>query len=60
MKIAVPTEGNFVSGHFGKCENFTIFDVDDSSIKNKTIINTVGNQHGLLPAFLASQNVNVY
>lgn len=59
MKIAIATEGNNVYGHFGKCENFTIVEVENSEVKNKTIVNTVGNQHGLLPAFLASHNVNL-
>ena len=59
MKIAIATEGNNVSGHFGKCENFTIAEVENSAIKNKVTVNTKGNQHGLLPAFLASHSVNV-
>jgi predicted Fe-Mo cluster-binding NifX family protein len=58
MKIAIATEGNNVSGHFGKCENFTIAQIENSEVKDKTIVNTLGNQHGLLPAFLASHNVN--
>jgi len=59
MKIAVATEGTNISGHFGKCENFTIAEIENSHVKNKVVINTLGNQHGLLPAFLASHNVNV-
>ena len=57
MKIAIATEGNVVSGHFGKCENFTILDIEGYSIRTKTVVNTEGNQHGLLPTFLASQGV---
>lgn len=34
MKIAVPTRGNVVDDHFGHCEFFTIFSVDE----NKKII----------------------
>ena len=59
MKIAVATEGTNVSGHFGKCENFTIAEIENSAILSKDIINTLGNQHGLLPTFLASHDVNV-
>lgn len=59
MKIAVATEGTQVSGHFGKCENFTIVEIENSQAKNKEIINTLGNQHGLLPTFLASHSVNL-
>jgi predicted Fe-Mo cluster-binding NifX family protein len=59
MKIAIATEGTNVSGHFGKCENFTIVDVENSNVKDKKVISTIGNQHGLLPSFLASHDVNV-
>lgn len=59
MIIAVATEGNNISEHFGRCENFTLFDIEESSIKNKTVVNTMGNQHGDLPPFLKSQGVQV-
>lgn len=58
MKMAIPTEGTNVSSHFGKCENFTIVEIEDSTIKTKECISTVGHQHGLLPAFLVSHGVN--
>jgi len=59
MKIAIPTEEANVSSHFGKCENFTIVEIQNSEIKSKVNVNTAGNQHGLLPTFLASHGVNV-
>jgi predicted Fe-Mo cluster-binding NifX family protein len=59
MKIAIATEGTNVSGHFGKCENFTIVELENSEVKSKTEISTIGNQHGLLPSFLASHDVNL-
>jgi predicted Fe-Mo cluster-binding NifX family protein len=59
MKIAIATEGTNVSGHFGKCENFTIAEIENAEVKGKTILSTEGNQHGLLPAFLASHAVSL-
>lgn len=59
LKIAIPTEGANVSGHFGKCEDFTIVEIENSEVKNKASISAVGNQHGLLPAFLASHDVDM-
>jgi predicted Fe-Mo cluster-binding NifX family protein len=59
MKIAIATEGTNVSGHFGKCENFTIVEIENAEVKNKTVLSTEGNQHGLLPAFLASHDVSL-
>jgi len=34
MKIAIPTRGNIVDDHFGHCEEYTIFSIDE----NKKII----------------------
>jgi predicted Fe-Mo cluster-binding NifX family protein len=34
MKVAVPVSGNIVDSHFGHCESFAIFSIDE----NKTII----------------------
>jgi predicted Fe-Mo cluster-binding NifX family protein len=58
LKIAIPTDGTNISSHFGKCENFTIFDIENSVIKSKTSISTEGNLHGLLPTFLSVRGVN--
>lgn len=54
MKIAIATEGNNISSHFGKCERFTVVEIENKSIKSKEVVSTEGNQHGLLPSFLAS------
>ena len=36
MKIAIPTRGNVVDDHFGHCEAYTIFNIDE----NKKIISS--------------------
>lgn len=36
MKVAVPTRGNLVDDHFGHCEVYTIFNIDE----NKKIISS--------------------
>lgn len=59
VKIAIPTEGENVSSHFGKCENFTIVEIENSKITSRKNISTEGNQHGLLPAFLVSHGVDI-
>ena len=40
MKIALPTRENLIDGHFGHCEYFTVFNIDDSSkeILNQEVI----------------------
>ena len=57
MKIAVATENGSVSGHFGKCEQFTVFETEDKSIKGKVLLDTSAHGHALLPSFLASNGV---
>ena len=36
MKIAVPTRGTMVDEHFGQCEYYTIFIINDKQIIEKT------------------------
>jgi predicted Fe-Mo cluster-binding NifX family protein len=57
MKIAVATQNGSVSGHFGKCEQFTVFETEDKRIIGKVLLDTRAHGHGLLPAFLTSNGV---
>jgi len=57
MKIAVATENGMVSGHFGKCEQFTVFEAEDSRVMGKMLLDTSEHGHGNLPPFLASKGV---
>ena len=41
MKIAVAAMGNTVSGHFGHCENFNIYDAEDGKITAEEVRATV-------------------
>ncbi|MDN5348287.1 MAG: hypothetical protein PWP65_1851 [Clostridia bacterium] len=58
MKIAIATEGNRVSQHFGHCPEYTIFTVNDGSIVSKTIIPNPGHQPGFLPGYLSNLGVS--
>jgi len=35
MKVAVPTRGSVVDDHFGHCEYFTIFNVENNEVQSK-------------------------
>jgi predicted Fe-Mo cluster-binding NifX family protein len=59
MKIAVASEGKNVSEHFGHCEGFTIFVVQNRQIEAKEFISNPGHKPGFLPVFLYEQGVNV-
>ncbi len=38
MKIAVPTRGNVVDDHFGHCEMYSVFTINDGKITNTEIL----------------------
>jgi len=39
MKIAVPTRDNRVDGHFGHCDTYTIFQIDESNqVQSKEVL----------------------
>lgn len=38
MKIAVPTREGVVDNHFGHCDHYTIFTINDGEIKMKEIL----------------------
>ncbi|WP_053955723.1 NifB/NifX family molybdenum-iron cluster-binding protein [Inediibacterium massiliense] len=59
MKIAIAKEGSFVSGHFGHCEGFEVFEVDNQEIKERKFIENPGHRPGFLPVFLSEKGVNV-
>jgi predicted Fe-Mo cluster-binding NifX family protein len=61
MKYAVPVSGGMLSSHFGHCESFAFFDVEEGSNKiiNKESIPSPEHQPGLLPAWLAEKGASV-
>lgn len=59
MKIAVAAMGNTVSGHFGHCEDFLIFDTADGAITGEERVPNPGHRPGFLPNFLADRGVEV-
>ncbi|SKA85289.1 Predicted Fe-Mo cluster-binding protein, NifX family [Caloramator quimbayensis] len=59
MKIAIACEGNYVSGHFGHCEGFTIYELDKDKILGKSFVENPGHRPGFLPVFLKGLGTNV-
>ena len=58
MRIAVASEESTVSGHFGYCEGFTIYEVEEGKIVSKSFTANPGHKPGYLPVFLNELNVN--
>ena len=61
MKIAVPTSDGLLCPHFGGCNSFTIFDVDDESreIRESVTRDAPDHQPGAFPKFMLDNNINV-
>jgi len=59
MKIAVASEGSMVTGHFGHCENFNIFEAENGKIISAKSIPNPGHRPGFLPNYLNDLGVNV-
>jgi predicted Fe-Mo cluster-binding NifX family protein len=58
MKIAISTDGEHVSGHFGRCPSFTIVEIEDNKIKSKEVINNPGHHPGSIPEFLHEKGID--
>lgn len=59
MKISIASEGNFVSGHFGHCEGFTMYEVNEGKISKEGVVQNPGHKPGFLPVFLKEKGVDV-
>lgn len=59
MKIAVASENNMVTEHFGHCEGFMVFDTENNKIVKIETIPNPGHKPGFLPNFLHDKGVNV-
>ena len=57
MRIAISTDGDLVSAHFGRCPSFTIIEIDNGKLINKQTIANPGHHPGYLPQFLHQKGV---
>lgn len=59
MKVGIAKNGNQVSQHFGHCEGFQVFEVDEGKIVREEFLPSPGHRPGFLPPFLADHGINV-
>jgi len=57
MKIAISTDGQFVSPHFGRCPSFTIVEIEGDKLVKKEVVDNPGHHPGFLPQFLQERKV---
>ena len=59
MKIAVTYENGQIYQHFGHCENFKVYTVEDGKVVDAKVENAAGSGHGALAGFLQEMDVEV-
>lgn len=61
MKVAIPTANGKLNSHFGHCDNFIIFEVDEKSKKilSKSDLTPPPHEPGLLPRWLGERGINL-
>ena len=59
MKIAVAYQNEEVFGHFGKTEQFKLYNVEDNRVVSTLVIGTNGQGHEALADVLADEKVDV-
>lgn len=59
IKIAVASENDMVTEHFGHCLNFNIFEAEDKQIVGSKSVANPGHRPGFLPNFLNDLGVKV-
>jgi predicted Fe-Mo cluster-binding NifX family protein len=57
MRIAISTDGDLVSAHFGRCPTFTIVDIDEGNVVKQETLENPGHQPGFIPQFLHEKGV---
>lgn len=59
MRVAIANDNNHVSNHFGHCENFKVYEVEEGTIKNTEVIKNPEHKPGFLPKFLKSKQIDI-
>lgn len=59
MKIAIASVDNKASEHFGYCEGFSVYEIEENKILNNEFISNPGHRPGFLPMFLKEAGVDV-
>jgi len=59
MRIAVTYENGQIFQHFGRTEQFKLYDIADGKIINEQVVDTNGAGHGALAGFLKNAQADV-
>lgn len=57
MKVAIATEGAAVSEHFGHCEGYAVYRIEDGRAERLDDLPNPGHSPGFLPGYLAEREI---
>ncbi len=57
MRIAISTDGRYVSSHFGRCPSFTLVDIENGKTVKRVDVENPGHEPGYIPQFLCEKGV---
>ena len=58
MKVAIAAEGKELSGHFGHCSSFHIYEINGKEAKFLESVTPPPHEPGLIPQWLSGYNVD--
>jgi predicted Fe-Mo cluster-binding NifX family protein len=56
-KIAVPVSDNLLCAHFGHCNEFHIYDIENGEVVKEISVTPPPHEPGILPGWLSEQQV---
>lgn len=59
MKVALSTKNNMITEHFGHCDYFVVYEIENNEIKSSHLIKNPPHQKGYLPKFLKGEGIDV-
>ena len=59
MKVALSINNHRISDHFGHCEYFVVYEVENNEIMGNQVMKTPPHEKGLIPKFLKNHDVDV-
>jgi len=52
MRVAISTDGDSVSMHFGRCEGYTFFEIENGKIISEKFLSAPEHRPGFIPRWL--------
>ncbi|MCK4551927.1 MAG: NifB/NifX family molybdenum-iron cluster-binding protein [Tenericutes bacterium] len=59
MRVALAIDNDMITQHFGHCEYFVVYEVENKEIKGSEIYKNPPHQKGFQPKFLKENNIDV-